>query len=116
MAVPEHPGAGVALDAERFRQATFDDRKLQQEVLAIFRGQSAELIAELEGIGPGGDVSRLAHLLRGSALGIGAAALAETADRLQGSWMPPQARAEIIVTLRQQVAEVTATIERMIGS
>jgi HPt (histidine-containing phosphotransfer) domain-containing protein len=69
------------IDARHLQRMTLGDAALEREVLALFSLQAARLVGELDGV-PAGAAS-LAHTLKGSALGVGAFAVAEAAEWLE---------------------------------
>ena len=69
------------IDFEHLKRMTLDDAGLEQEVLAMFAAQSAQLIGRLADLPE--DAPTLAHTLKGSARAIGAFAVADAADRLE---------------------------------
>jgi Hpt domain len=80
------PRQGV-IDEEHLGQMTFGDRRLEREVLEIFRRQAAIMLGRIGGSEPA-TASVAVHTLKGSARGIGAWRVARAAERLE------QARAE----------------------
>jgi HPt (histidine-containing phosphotransfer) domain-containing protein len=72
-------GAGSAIDRGHLSRMTFGDRSLEREVLNLFDRQAAILIERMRGGGPSA-VATLAHTLKGSAAGIGASRVAQTAS------------------------------------
>lgn len=80
------PGPGI-IDEEHLGQMTFGDRRLEREVLEIFRRQAAIMLGRIAG-GEGAAASAAVHTLKGSARGIGAWRVTRAAERLE------QARAE----------------------
>ena len=69
------------IDFEHLKRMTLDDAGLEQEVLAMFAAQSAQLIGRLADLPE--DAPTLAHTLKGSARAIGAFAVADAAARLE---------------------------------
>jgi len=69
------------IDFEHLKRMTLDDAGLEQEVLAMFAAQSAQLIGRLADLPE--DAPTLAHTLKGSARAIGAFGVAEAAARLE---------------------------------
>lgn len=92
-----------AIDRGHLARMTFGDRSLEQEVLQLFARQSELLIARMRqsgGSGDGSAVGALAHTLKGSAAGIGAANVARAAEE-----------AEQAATLGSN--ELSSTIDRL---
>lgn len=72
---------GPAIDADHLTRMTLGERALEREVLALFAEQSADLLGRLETLPREG--ASLAHTLKGSALGVGAFAVAQAAEELE---------------------------------
>lgn len=70
------------IDAEHLTQMTFGDRRLEREVLEIFRRQAAIMLGRVGGLEPGAAAVAI-HTLKGSARGIGAWRVARAAERLE---------------------------------
>ena len=94
--------ADVAIDRGHLTRMTFGDRSLEREVLALFDRQAELLIARMRGGEPSA-VATLAHTLKGSAAGIGASRVAQTAGA-----------AEIAAGL--SAAECSQAIDRLAAS
>jgi HPt (histidine-containing phosphotransfer) domain-containing protein len=75
------PGQGV-IDDEHLGQVTFGDRRLEREILQIFRRQAAVMLGRIGGSEPAA-ASAAIHTLKGSARGIGAWRVARAAERLE---------------------------------
>lgn len=75
------PGQGV-IDDEHLGQVTFGDRRLEREVLQIFRRQAAIMLGRI-GVSEPAAASLAIHTLKGSARGIGAWRVARAAERLE---------------------------------
>jgi HPt (histidine-containing phosphotransfer) domain-containing protein len=71
-----------AIDRKHFEDATFGDTALQREVLGLFDSQAAKLAAAI-GNASGRERMEAAHTLKGAALGIGAFALADAAEKVE---------------------------------
>jgi HPt (histidine-containing phosphotransfer) domain-containing protein len=97
------------------------DRELQAELLELFRLQAPALMAQLSGQPPLSMESkgRIAHMLRGSALAVGAPRVAVAAGRIEelasGAGDRSPAEAFAIAALRSAVAEALAEIDRIRG-
>jgi HPt (histidine-containing phosphotransfer) domain-containing protein len=74
--------AEPAIDPAHLRRMTAGDAALEREVLSLFHAHSALLIEKMRDGDPAA-MPALAHTLKGSALGIGADAVARSADALQ---------------------------------
>jgi len=71
------------IDFEHLKRMTLGDVRLEQEVLAMFSAQAAELVNTLAAMPS--DAGALAHTLKGSARAIGAFAVADAAARLEAN-------------------------------
>jgi nucleoid-associated protein YgaU len=67
-----------AIDCVHLKQMTFGDRGLERELLQLFDRQAELLLARMRA-GEAAVLATLAHTLKGSALGIGAAEVAQAA-------------------------------------
>lgn len=79
--------AAPAIDRAHLARMTFGDEALARELLTVFDKQAALILGRMRGA-DAATVATLAHTLKGSALGIGAAAVAEAAaavERAPGS-------------------------------
>lgn len=77
-------GAG-AIDRAHLDRATFGNRALAREVLSLFDRQAEKLLAEIVVAADDRARREAAHAIRGAALGIGAARVAEAADDLEAA-------------------------------
>ena len=71
------------IDFDHLKRMTLGDAGLEQEVLAMFSAQSANLIGTLATMPA--DAGALAHTLKGSARAIGAFGVADAAARLEAA-------------------------------
>lgn len=112
---------GLALDLGHLERQCMGDRDLEAEVLQQFRAQAATLIETLAQDGHLSCAAKadIAHRLRGSALAIGAFAVAHAAAAVEtsgrGGERPAQAveLSQAIVGLREAVAQATVEIDRL---
>ncbi|SFK33725.1 HPt (histidine-containing phosphotransfer) domain-containing protein [Mesorhizobium albiziae] len=105
LASPSRP-----IDLEHLSRQTLGDRKVEQEVLALFVGQALAVrdrILQADA----SERFQLAHGLKGSARGIGAFTLADCADRIEKS---PDDRAALkrLAVLIDDVRDFIAAISR----
>ncbi len=74
--------AGDPIDLDHLSRMTLGERSLEREVLALFDRQADILLGRMNSVAPSG-VATLAHTLKGSALGIGAWAVARAAEAVE---------------------------------
>ncbi|WP_293908277.1 Hpt domain-containing protein, partial [Phenylobacterium sp.] len=88
-----------AMDFAYLEDFAAGDMGVIAEVLAMFREQADGWLATLDD--PGDGWRDLAHLIKGSARGLGAKALGDLADRAErgDAAMAPQVRAALVETL-----------------
>jgi HPt (histidine-containing phosphotransfer) domain-containing protein len=91
---------------------TLGDAGLEREVLAMFAGQSAGLIAALAGLPA--DAAALAHTLKGSARAIGAFSVADAAARLEAAIARGFDTSAALAELGETVAEARTAIEAVL--
>jgi HPt (histidine-containing phosphotransfer) domain-containing protein len=108
------------IDLVHLSRQTMSDQALELELLAMFERQSARTILQLRGVSAGDAKlrSELAHTLRGSALAIGAARVARSAQVYEASCASPTqgaATQAALAGLADAVAEATATIAQLLG-
>ena len=108
--------AAASIDLAHLDRATFGDRALRREVLVLFERQAAALGAEIAAAPDGATRAKIAHHLRGAALGIGAMAVAEAAAAFEPAPADAVALARALSRLMARIAEAraatTAIIER----
>lgn len=108
------------IDLVHLSRQTLSDEALEVELLDLFDRQSARIIAQLGEPGAGDAKIRgdLAHMLRGSALAVGAGRVARSAQIYEASCEAashgPIAGAALDV-LADSVAEARATIAQLLG-
>ena len=88
-----------AIDRGHLARMTFGDRSLEREVLGLFDRQAAILIERMRRGEPSA-IASLAHTLKGSAAGIGASRVAETASATE-------------IAARESAADVIAAVDRL---
>jgi len=76
--VPGEAPDGAAIDRSHLSRMTFGNLSLEREVLQLFERQAELLLARMRASEPAA-VATLAHTLKGSAAGIGAARVARAA-------------------------------------
>ncbi len=72
----------VTIDEVHLQRMTLGDRSLEREVLEIFARQTILTLERIAGAGPA-RAAAAAHILKGSARGIGAWRVAQAAERLE---------------------------------
>ena len=100
------------IDFEHLKRMTLDDAGLEQEVLAMFAAQSAQLIGRLADLPE--DAPTLAHTLKGSARAIGAFAVADAADRLEAVLADGDDPSDQLSELCEAVAVARTAIEAVL--
>ena len=100
------------IDFEYLKRMTLDDAGLEQEVLAMFAAQSAQLIGRLADLPE--DAPTLAHTLKGSARAIGAFAVADAADRLEAVLADGDDPSDQLSELCEAVAVARTAIEAVL--
>jgi HPt (histidine-containing phosphotransfer) domain-containing protein len=105
---PLAPGGGP-IDFDHLRRMTLGDAAIEQEVLAMFSAQSANLLEKLAGLPV--DSSVLAHTLKGSARAIGAFAVADAAARLETAIARGFDVTAALADLGEAIGEARAEIE-----
>lgn len=108
------------VDLDHLNQYTGGDVAVNGEVLRLFQGQAADMLARLEQSLTMGDRSGwfdAAHTFKGGARGIGAFVLAETiaeSERLDPAAQGTQARASLNM-MKAQCGQVLAFIDSYLG-
>jgi len=100
------------IDFEHLKRMTLGDAGLEQEVLAMFAAQSAQLMATLATVPA--DAGALAHTLKGSARAIGAFGVAEAAARLEAVLADGSDPSSLVTGLGDAVALARAEIEAVL--
>ena len=103
---------GSPLDLRHLAEQTFGNADLEAEVLRLFLKQSRDCLSRLQA----SPDAATAHLLLGSARGIGAIAVASAAAALEATLLRgAEGRAEL-AQLNGAVAAANAFIEARLGS
>jgi len=104
----------AVLDRDHLARMTFGDRGLEREVLQLFDRQSELLLDRMRASEPAA-VATLAHTLKGSAVGIGAARVARAAAEAElVAQAKPGESSRAIAELAQAVDEARAEISALI--
>ncbi|WP_018263655.1 Hpt domain-containing protein [Methylobacterium sp. WSM2598] len=99
------------IDRAALARATFGDADLAREVLGLFRAQCARLGPALaDAARPAAERADLAHTLKGSAAGVGAARVGALAERLDAALRRADA-GEAARLLPPLLAAIAATAE-----
>jgi HPt (histidine-containing phosphotransfer) domain-containing protein len=101
------------IDTAHLARMTMGDASLQHEVLTLFIAQSASLIDRLALLPA--DAAALAHTLKGSARGIGAFAVAASAERLERALSDRKAEGSALADLQQAINGTVREIEQFLG-
>lgn len=102
---------GSPLDLGHLSEQTFGNADLEAEVLGLFVKQSRDCLNRLAATSDAGN----AHLLLGSARGIGATLVAGAAAALEASLLRGADGASELARLRETVATANAFIEVRLG-
>jgi HPt (histidine-containing phosphotransfer) domain-containing protein len=100
------------LDRTHLSRQTFGDRKLEREVLDLFRTQSPIYLGRVKAARSESEWREAVHTLKGSARAIGAWRIAEAAERAEAG--NPASRAASITQLESSVLEANAFIGRVL--
>ena len=104
----------AAIDRGHLSRMTFGDRSLEREVLDLFDRQATILIERMRGGEPAA-VATWAHTLKGSAAGIGAARVAQSARAAEIAAGQSAAEcSQAIDRLAQAVDEARALIAQLL--
>ncbi|MEA1830831.1 Hpt domain-containing protein [Methylobacterium durans] len=105
----------AAIDRDHLAAQTFGDRALADELLGLFAGQCRRLATGLnDAAEPAGARADRAHTLKGSALGVGAGAVAAAAARIEdglrrGEEPDPADFAALEAAVAAALAEIAAS-------
>lgn len=105
----------AAIDVGHLNRQTMGDRSLEREVLELFRRQSRILLFRLEALTNPVDRADVAHTLKGSARGVGAARVAFAAEELERAAKSGEPTGKALAELAESVAEVTSAIDLRFG-
>jgi HPt (histidine-containing phosphotransfer) domain-containing protein len=97
------------IDLQHLFQMTLGDRGLQREVLQLFDRQADMLLARIHAADPA-TTAALAHVLKGSARGIGAWQVAAAAEGLEAACARKADLPAAIAGLAEAIARVHVTI------
>jgi len=101
--------AAPAIDRAHLARMTFGDRALERELLSLFDRQAALLVARM-GATDAATVRALAHTLKGSAVGVGAAEVAAAAAALEEEQSPDR-----LAALARAVAHARGAVAAMLA-
>jgi len=99
------------LDRAQLARMTYGDRDLERELLELFDRQASMLMERMRG-GTVTTIRPLAHTLKGSAPGIGAADVARAAEAAERA--PAEDCSAAVDRLAQAVVEARALIAEML--
>lgn len=100
------------IDFDHLKRMTLGDAGLEQEVLAMFAGQSERLVSALAAMPS--DAGALAHTLKGSARAIGAFAVADAAAGVEAAIASGVDPSGPLAELADAVALAQAAIETVL--
>jgi len=102
------------LDRAHLARMTFNDRNLEREVLQLFVRQAELLMQRIHGSEPAA-IATLAHILNGSAAGIGADQVARAAEAAELSAnRTPRERGLAVDQLAEAVDEIRGQITTLL--
>ncbi|KQP50478.1 Hpt domain-containing protein [Methylobacterium sp. Leaf108] len=102
------------IDRAHLDAQTFGDADLAREVLALFAHQCAVLLPRIREDGPASAPrADLVHTLRGSALGVGAAALAALCAEVEAGLRAGDPAPPGLADIARVVADTLAAIDRL---
>lgn len=101
---------GSAIDWPHLARMSLGDRRLEAEVLGLFRRQADLLLARMASASPS-EVGGFAHTLKGSARGIGAWRVAEAATAVELGASRPASIEQDIGRLADAVRDAERAIE-----
>jgi HPt (histidine-containing phosphotransfer) domain-containing protein len=108
---PRAAEGGPPIDLVHLARATDGDESLESELLAMFERQSAKLVERLTFADlPRRARADIAHRLRGSALAIGAFAVAEAAEAVEMTFEGEGEPEAALAALTEAVAQARAAI------
>ena len=105
------PDDTAVLDRAQLARMTYGDRNLERELLELFDRQAAMLVERMRG-GTVTTIRPLAHTLKGSASGIGAADVARAAEAAEQA--PAEDCSAAVDRLAQAVVEARALIAELL--
>ena len=100
------------IDLAHLRRMTLGDAGLEREVLTMFLTQASRLVTALAT--QPADALALAHTLKGSARAIGAFSVADAAAHLEAEIKRGGEAADVLVELKEAVAQARAAIDDML--
>jgi HPt (histidine-containing phosphotransfer) domain-containing protein len=101
------------IDVAHLDQQTFSDPELKREILTMFRLQAPALLAAMDAQS-GAARGATAHRLKGSALAIGAGALAEAADLLEKTPASAQALQAVHLTCDKTMQVIAKLLQELL--
>ena len=110
------PADEPAIDLVHLARQTDNDPALEEELLALFDRQSASLLAQLlDEEATARNRADAAHMLRGSALAMGAGAVARATQAFETALERGGAGVSELEALEQAVGQARAAIARLRG-
>ena len=102
------PAQSPPIDVDHLRTITFDDQKLEWEVLALFGERASAALIAIEQSESAKDREEAAHRLVGAARAIGANDLANAAQEIEEA---ETMTAELVASLSRATAAVISFLE-----
>lgn len=109
------PDSASILDRVHLQKYTMASAELEREIIGLFRGQLPATLAQLRAVQSPADWKLVTHTLKGSAVAVGAAAIASLAAALEqpACFADGRQRQALLDQLVAAVAEFEALAQRL---
>jgi HPt (histidine-containing phosphotransfer) domain-containing protein len=107
------PGGSGPFDRSHLERMTHGDRALRAEVLRLFDAQAQRQLAAIEAAADAVARAHAAHALKGAARGVGAFAVADAAEAVEGA--DGAALTPALERLRARVADARRVLPSLLG-
>jgi len=109
----DHPASQPPIDLVRLATNTLGNRDLELQILRLFSGQSASALARLTSEPDQAMRQDIIHTLKGSALAVGADAIASCCERLEDD--PDSGAAASLADLHEVVDQANSYISDLLS-